>query len=510
MFSIEPASTKKQDPFWNDAFRFLDDAHDEALLSALYFLDESTDATGSSLIPSLNDVFPEYEISNLSNDVPTTTTSNHGADKTSNIIRTTTNAASVDMLQQPIHDAFHPNTTVQPPSHDQDHHFENPHYTPYSEKQSNLKISKPQTFLELPVDVLTQNGKKLRRRAQVAKSAQKHRSRQKEELNRLRKEVCRLQDEMLAMEISYTSVPTTAKRKGIIDSDLVERDASYVLTENVPRIPISNTNEVGHWSHHLPANPELRATVVRNLMRRHTDLAMYQIETEFGSHPIHPQFDVKINVNNPNVALKAVRTTIIDKFDYKLVSEASWQSACDFKLPIPHWLKSSMTIEKLEDFDENTRYGRLVMPLFRRFDTDEVVFLHSYLLMHRVQMSDRTFFVWDSVDSDELYPFNLSSTNYLNLEVGCATYYNDHTNGKLRTVLQGVVRSKPPVGLDSEPNCRLTECILSFFVRRSDLFDNATRLRLIQTLVAHEKPTEDTEKDLIDIKPPDAFSREFQ
>lgn len=342
MFSAELTSSTKKEPYWNDTLQFLDDEHDEALFSALYTIDDSSDGTESSLIPSLYNVFGEKQMLNHSNDILTTTTSDSGADKLSSI-----KTISSTTLKQSIHDVKHNNTSAHSEKHQQCY-ATSPHLKPPICKTEPDSITPTaQLTVSLP-DVslpLTQNEKKLRRRAQVARSAQKHRHRQKEELNRLRREVCRLQSELLAMGISDDSTPANGKRKSFVHSDALERVGLNALTEGVPRVLISKSHEAENWRIHLPANPNLRAAFVHNLLRRRTEMAMYHIEKEHTSQPYRPQFDLKINVNDPCIILKAVRCTAVEKFDYEVVSEAAWQSAFNFELPIPHWLKRSMIIE---------------------------------------------------------------------------------------------------------------------------------------------------------------------
>jgi hypothetical protein len=113
-------------------------------------------------------------------------------------------------LQQPAYydpSQYQPQHQFNPTSRRSEAHSPNA-YSPSSSSLSDSGIRDSEDILRAPVKSLNEEEKKLRRRAQVAKSARKHRNRQKEELSRLREQVQFLQEQMALMHVQGT--PTSA------------------------------------------------------------------------------------------------------------------------------------------------------------------------------------------------------------------------------------------------------------------------------------------------------------
>jgi hypothetical protein len=77
------------------------------------------------------------------------------------------------------------------------------------------------------------------------------------------------------------------------------------------------------------------------------------------------------------------------------------------------------------ELDENTRYGRTIVPLLKN-DEGEVVYLHSYFVVRRKVTEKYVVLTWDAVDVDDLYPCESSETVLRNDEVGWYVLFCDH------------------------------------------------------------------------------------
>lgn len=69
------------------------------------------------------------------------------------------------------------------------------------------------------------------------------------------------------------------------------------------------------------------------------------------------------------------------------------------------------------ELDENTRYGRTIVPLLKNAD-NQVVYLHSYFVVRRKCTDAYTMITWEAIAADDLHPFEPSDTTLLNDEVG--------------------------------------------------------------------------------------------
>lgn len=211
-----------------------------------------------------------------------------------------------------------------------------------------------ETLLRVPVKQLTEEEKKARRRAQVAKSARKHRNRQKEELLRLRKEVQLLQDRMLAMRLrapeNYSAKigegslndSGTCIRKKIRYREQGHRDeeCSQVSPNAVESIPME------HWYHRLPVAREHRHSVIHEFIRRSKELVVHYQRSEFRGNVLqYPHTDFFLYSTMPHMEIKLIRTKRFESVRPQLVAEAYWQSVARFEVCLPQWLKDHVLVE---------------------------------------------------------------------------------------------------------------------------------------------------------------------
>ncbi|TMW63585.1 hypothetical protein Poli38472_002526 [Pythium oligandrum] len=362
--------------------------------------------------------------------------------------------------------------------------------SPSSAHGSDPGLRDSEDILNAPVKSLTEEEKKLRRRAQVAKSARKHRNRQKEELSRLREQVQFLQEQMAAMRVNGDNADADAnaitihrKRKKVDDVD-IKMEATPVSPSQVQAAPTNALivpMTIPHWFHHLPVDTLERSRKLHEVATRRSLVARQILYQEFGSREVqYPQLDIKLNSNGPDMEIRLIRAKSTMGFTHHEVAEAAWDSIFNFNLEIPPRFKRYVTSERLMELDENTRYGRTISPLMKTSD-GSVVYSHCYHVVHRVITDDCVIFNWESIDVDDMYPFEGSDTAIRNDEVGCTIMETEYLpNGKVQTLSRTIIHSTPPVAAISEPQGRLNEAFLTVFCRSADIMETSARLLLRQ------------------------------
>lgn len=273
---------------------------------------------------------------------------------------------------------------------------------------SSLKDS--EEILNAPVKSLTEEEKKLRRRAQVAKSARKHRNRQKEELARLREQVQMLQEQMAIMTHHQgSSSPTSIKReqdvitqhrkrKKVDDDEGVLTDRSIGLINMPPQKP-----HIQHWYHRLPVDTLRRSTMLTRIADKRMVIGEQYIRSEFGPGTSYPLTDIKLNSNGPDLEIKQVRGRLVSGFTHHEVGEACWNSFSNFVFDVPERFRRHVTCERLMELDANTRYGRTIVPVLRDHK-GRMVYFHSYFLVRRHVRDDYVMITWETITDDDLYP----------------------------------------------------------------------------------------------------------
>ncbi|KAI9923311.1 hypothetical protein PsorP6_002037 [Peronosclerospora sorghi] len=324
-------------------------------------------------------------------------------------------------------------------------------------------------ILKAPVKSLTEEEKKLRRRAQVAKSARKHRNRQKEELVRLREQVQMLQEQMALMshhQGSSSSVSIKREQEVITKHckrKKVEEETSggYFSNSNFDLATISKSS-IQRRYHRLPLDTSQRSTLLTRIADKRMSIGeQYYIHGEFRAPKMYPLTDITLNSNGPDLEIKQVRGRLVSGFTHYEVGEACWNSFSNFVFDVPERFRRHVTCERLMELDANTRYGRTIVPLLRDQE-GRMVHFHSYFVVRRHVRDDYVLITWETITEDDLYPpapHESPETAVRNDEVGCT----------------------PPVGVMKHPRGQVNEAFLSVFCRNADIVENSAWNLLMKT-----------------------------
>ncbi|OWZ18833.1 hypothetical protein PHMEG_0007019 [Phytophthora megakarya] len=346
-------------------------------------------------------------------------------------------------------------------------------------------------ILNAPVKSLTEEEKKLRRRAQVAKSARKHRNRQKEELARLREQVQMLQEQMAVMTHHQGSTsPTSIKREQDVITQhrkrkKVDEDDDGVLTNpNFDLISMPQKPHIQHWYHHLPVDSLERSTMLTRIADKRMTIGEQYIRAEFGAGTAYPLTDIKLNSNGPDLEIKQVRGRQVAGFTHHEVGEACWNSFSNFVFDVPERFRQHVTCERLMELDADTRYGRTIVPVLRDHK-GRMVYFHSYFLVRRHVRDDYVMITWETITDDDLYPPSANEnpeTTLRNDEVGCMILESERLPDKgVRTTFRSITHSTPPVGVMAHPRGKVNEAFLTVFCRNADIVENSAWNLLIKS-----------------------------
>jgi hypothetical protein len=137
----------------------------------------------------------------------------------------------------------------------------------------------------------------------------------------------------------------------------------------------------------------------------------------------------------------------------------------------------------LEEINENTRYGRTIVPLLKLHDQKETIFMHSYFVVKRFDTENYVSIIWETIDSDELYPVEVSDHVIRTDEVGSMTLHTETLpNGQVQTIFRTVIHSTPPVSAIAEPRGKLSEAFLTAFCRSAEVLESSARKVLLKSL----------------------------
>lgn len=210
-----------------------------------------------------------------------------------------------------------------------------PCYSPSSLEESEDATVKKGVLLNVPVKTLSEEEKKLRRRAQVAKSARKHRNRQKEELTQLRAQVQQLQEQMMKMRESSnhddeTDAITTHRKRKMME----DRQPTIHLRLATPD---KNLETMKHWYYHLSIDPFDRSNMLKRIATTRAQYVSQYLENNFKELTANtkPFFDIKLFSDGPDLEIKVTRALRIPGFTHLEVSNAAWNSVYNFNLQIP-------------------------------------------------------------------------------------------------------------------------------------------------------------------------------
>ncbi|RLN50633.1 hypothetical protein BBJ29_005499 [Phytophthora kernoviae] len=372
-----------------------------------------------------------------------------------------------------------------------------------SDGGGTLSLKDSEEILNAPVKSLTEEEKKLRRRAQVAKSARKHRNRQKEELARLREQVQMLQEQMAIMTHHQgSSSPTSIKReqdvitqhrkrKKVDDLEDGEIEAvGGVLTNPSPGfvtmapLPPLQLLHIQHWYHRLPVDTLERSKMLCRIADKRMAIGEQYIRSEFGAGVSYPMTDIKLNSNGPDLEIKQVRGRLVSGFTHHELGEACWSSFSNFQFDVPERFKRHVTCERLMELDANTRYGRTIVPVLRD-RKGVVVYFHSYFLVRRHVRDDFVLITWETITDDDLYPSRSDEnpeTTLRNDEVGCMIIEPEQLPNKgVRSIFRSITHSTPPVGVMTHPRGKVNESFLTVFCRNADIVENSAWNLLVKT-----------------------------
>ncbi|KAF1775701.1 hypothetical protein GQ600_1695 [Phytophthora cactorum] len=286
-------------------------------------------------------------------------------------------------------------------------------------------------ILNAPVKSLTEEEKKLRRRAQVAKSARKHRNRQKEELTRLREQMA------IMTHHQGSSSPTSIKREQDVITQHRKRKKVDEDDEGVGGGVLTNPNvglismpppkpHIQHWYHRLPIDTLERSTMLTRIA--------------------------------------------ITYDDWRAVGEACWNSFSNFLFDVPERFRRHVTCERLMELDSNTRC---------------IVYFHSYFLVRRHVRDDYVMITWETITDDDLYPPSADEnpeTTLRNDEVGCMILESERMADQgVRTTFRSITHSTPPVGVMTHPRGKVNEAFLTVFCRNADTVENSAWNLLMKT-----------------------------
>ncbi|KAF0687089.1 Aste57867_21170 [Aphanomyces stellatus] len=347
--------------------------------------------------------------------------------------------------------------------------------SPPSSENSRSQFQTDEELLAQPVGNLTEEEKKLRRRAQVAKSARKHRKGVKEELEMLRQQVKYLQEQMALKCAVTTDDDRTRTKKAGENGGSTSPKAIDVPDSEVTHSAHTNFH---HIYSHLNSNLDERRTTLMSVADRTMAHAVSMVMAD-QTRPF-PYFDVSLNNHGPDMQFQLVRGKVIPGVDHRQLASACWNSVLDFSFDIPRRsLQGLVEYQKIMNLDADTRYGRIKMPILKSTKKDkQLIFMESLFLVRRKTYENHSVVMWNSVDEDDLFP-EKSDNTLRNVEVGCAVL-EDQTmpNGQVSTIMRCVVRSMPPVRALAEPRGKISEAFLTTWCRCSDFFDNVTRMEL--------------------------------
>ncbi|DBA01183.1 TPA: hypothetical protein N0F65_002318 [Lagenidium giganteum] len=374
--------------------------------------------------------------------------------------------------------------------------------SPSSTTSNDVSLRDSEDILNAPVKSLTEEEKKLRRRAQVAKSARKHRNRQKEELSRLRDQVRLLQEQMAKMKVvqhegaggkdgikmEQDMITQHRKRKKqeepevTLEGALADQQGFATTVQKVLGNGVAGL-AIKHWFHHLPVDMLQRSKMLHQIAEKRMDLAMFYVDSEFrGKDLSDPLMDIKLNSNGPDMEIKLVRGKEVLGFNFNEVADAAWNSVFNFQLDIPDRFKPYVTCERLLEIDENTRYGRTIAPLLKLREENQIVYMHSYFLLRRKVFENRVIITWESIAMDDLYPLETSDTMLRNDEIGCIILEPaSSSDGEPKSLFRSVIHSTPPVNAIAEPRGKINESFLTVFCRSADILETSARNLLWNT-----------------------------
>ncbi|EQC36981.1 hypothetical protein SDRG_05802 [Saprolegnia diclina VS20] len=289
--------------------------------------------------------------------------------------------------------------------------------------------------------------KKTRRRAQIAKSARKHRIRQKQELIGLRNQVQELTEALAKARRGPSAHRGVVQKTGSIEIALgaAEMEMSHSLRGlwlNAPlQVDTGPGPNVYHPFHHLGVDPVKRIAMLSEIARPGPARMYTQVMEDTRSIPSFPPYvDVRMTSMGENVSIKFCRVCEITSFDHRTVSEVFWDIFWGFDAQGVVDNPGLCRRKLLMQVDSNTHYEHIAytvpnMPEVRLESLDVVTRLHH---------PQYSIFTWESVDRDDLVPSPSDPHTIRREEVGGVLFQTEtDADGCIRTVLRTVIYSRP-------------------------------------------------------------------
>ncbi|OQR95311.1 hypothetical protein ACHHYP_00108 [Achlya hypogyna] len=289
--------------------------------------------------------------------------------------------------------------------------------------------------------------KKTRRRAQIAKSARKHRIRQKQELIGLRTQVQEL-TEALAKARRGEHRRGVVQKSGSIEISLessVEMEMNHSLRGLWLNAPLQTDTGPGpnvyHPYHHLGMDPLKRMTTLLEIARPGPTRMYSQVMEDTRSIPSFPPYvDVRMTSMGENVSIKFCRVCEITSFDHRTVSEVFWDIFWGFDADGLVESPGLCRRKLLAQVDSNTHYEHISYSVPNMPE----VHLESLDVVTRLHHPQYSIFTWESIDHDELLPPSSDPHTVRREEVGGILFQTEtDSDGCIRTVLRTVIYSRP-------------------------------------------------------------------
>ncbi|ETW00447.1 hypothetical protein H310_07072 [Aphanomyces invadans] len=358
--------------------------------------------------------------------------------------------------------------------------------------------SSPSSSPDEDENAMSSEVKKVRRREQIARSARRHRSKQKEELGALRHQVLVLQTDLERLRATHKSVHPNGndfteweekalaqrrKRKKAEDDNEFLRaklKEQSICTERVrdmwiksplltfPMPPNGTYNDRSHTFNRLTGDAAARTATLNQIAEVRMDLAYEFVMRETHAFPSIPgHLDIKLNGTGPDIDIKLIRVCEIDGFDHHQVVEALVHSVLN--------IQKDADSAKLFMVDSCTRYGRAAVPLYIE---RAKYFMESLFVIRHQSSAELGVVSWDSIDDDDLYPLE-AETTIRNAEVGSVLLNtNFRPDGSKYTILRSVFHSHPPVRNLAKPKSKINEAFLMLFCRRAEALEKQMRQKL--------------------------------
>ncbi|RHY50428.1 hypothetical protein DYB38_009367 [Aphanomyces astaci] len=256
---------------------------------------------------------------------------------------------------------------------------------------------------------LNSEDKKTRRRAQIAKSARKHRVRQKAELHELRAQVQELTAALSSCRRNCRRPPPDGMPGSIPSLDTSDELEDFGVQASLRGLwlnaPLQTDTGPGpnvyHPYHHLYADPAERHASLLAIAKPAPSRMYTQILEDTHAIPSFPPYvDVRMTSMGENVSIKFCRVCEITNFDHKTVSDVFWAVFWGFGDDDVVTNAGLCRRKRLLQVNANAHYERVTYAVPNMPDVQ----LESLDVVTRSSDPNYTIFTWESIDQDDLFP----------------------------------------------------------------------------------------------------------